>query len=105
MTGAALEGGRAAYGLVLLGRPGVLPKILGARLVLQAAATLFASAGADRTTRRALHEVGAGVDALHATSMVGLALCSARRRREASRQALAATALAAGGALVARSLC
>ncbi len=104
MTGATLEGGRASYGLVLLGRPGALPKLLGARLVLQAAATLFASSEADRPTRRALHEVGAGVDALHAASMVGLALCSSRRRHEASRQALTATAFAAGGALVAHSL-
>ena len=43
MTGRTLEGVRAAYGLVQLGRPGVLPKLLGARLLLQAGVTLLAT--------------------------------------------------------------
>lgn len=103
MRSGPLEGGRAAYGLVLLWRPGMLPKLLGARLVLQGAVTLLAS-DADRSGRRALHELGAVVDALHSVSMVGLAILSSRRRREGTEQALVAAGFAAGEALVVRSL-
>jgi hypothetical protein len=87
---------------VLLARPGVLPKLLGARLLLQAAVTLLAS-DADRSGRRALHQLGGVVDALHSGSMVGLAIWSSRRRREGTEQALVAAGFAGGEALVVRS--
>ncbi|MGN6754485.1 MAG: hypothetical protein ACTHJJ_18250 [Intrasporangium sp.] len=106
-TGAAglavpLEVTRGAYGLVQLGRPGTLPKLLGARLVLQGAVTLLAS-DADRSGRRALHELGGAVDTLHSASMLGLAICSRSRRREGIQQAAAAGAFAAAEVVVARS--
>jgi hypothetical protein len=88
---------------VQLGRPGVLPKLLGARLVLQSAVTLLAS-GADPSGRRALHGLGGVVDALHCVSMVGLAICSGQRRREGVQQALAAGGFAGAEALLVRSL-
>lgn len=97
-----LEVTRAAYGLVQLGRPGILPKLLGARLVLQAAVTLLA-ADAGPSGRRALHELGAVVDTLHSASMIGLALCSRSRRREGIEQALAAGGFAAAEVVVVRS--
>lgn len=103
MTAATLERGRAAYGLVQLGRADVMAKLLGARLVLQAALTLLASPAADRAGRRSLHELGGAVDVLHASSMVGLAIWSSRRRREAIHQAVAAGVFAAAEVLVARA--
>lgn len=104
MTPETLERGRAAYGLVQLGRSGVLAKLLGARLVLQAALTLLAAPAGDRSAQRALHELGAAVDALHAASMVGLAIWSSRRRREAIQQAVAAGAFVTAEVLVARAV-
>jgi hypothetical protein len=99
---AALEGARAAYGLVQLARPGVMAKVLGARLVLQAAVTVLATSHADERTRRLVHEIGVAVDALHSTSMVGLAVWSSRRRGEGIHQAVVAGAFAAAEAVVAR---
>ena len=103
MTGRPLEGVRAAYGLVQLGRPGVLPKLLGGRLLLQAGVTLLAS-DADPAGRRALHELGAVVDGLHSASMVGLAVWSRGRRREGMQQALAAAGFAGAEAALLRTL-
>lgn len=90
----ALEGGRAAYGLVQLGRPDLVARILGARLLVQAIGTGLAADRLDRHARGGLHALGGAVDVLHGTSMLGLALLSRRRRGWALRQAAGAAVLA-----------
>jgi hypothetical protein len=101
-TSGALEGARAAYGFVQLGRSGGMAKLLGARLALQAAVTLLGVSGNDRHARQSLHQVGGVVDGLHAASMIGLAAVSRRHRSEAVHQALAAGGFAAAEFIVSR---
>ncbi|WP_162802996.1 hypothetical protein [Ornithinimicrobium avium] len=92
----ALEGGRGAYGLVQLGRPDLVGRILGARLLVQAVGTALAADRLHRHARGGLHALGGAVDVLHGTSMLGLALVCRRRRGWALRQAAGAAVLAAG---------
>ena len=66
-------------------------RVLGVRQVAQAALT-------GRAPTRAVLWLGAEVDAAHAVSMVGLAICSRRYRRAALGDATVAGALAAAGA-------
>lgn len=103
---------RAGYGTVQLVRPGLIggwliaggldsreravSRVLGARQLLQAAVTLAAPGSATLT-------LGAGVDALHATSMLGLGLADRRRRRAAFNDAAVAGALALAGLAAAGS--
>lgn len=100
-----LEGARAAYGLVQLVAPGALAhglvrqttsdrtrvviRVLGARHLAQAALT--AAAGSSRA-----HAAGGTVDALHAVSMLALALLD----EEVRVLALASAADATTGAVV-----
>lgn len=102
-AGWALEGARAAYGLVELVAPGLLiqavlheqsdsrdravARVLGARHVLQAGATLAVGSPV-------AHAAGSVVDLLHALSMYGLAGLDRRRRRAALGSALVATSAA-----------
>lgn len=70
-------------------------RVLGARHTLQAgAATVLASPTGYR--------LGAGVDALHALSMVGLAVVDRRRRRLALAETATASAMALAGLYAAR---
>lgn len=98
-----LEAMRASYGLAQLlapnavarrltcrdadGRERTVTRILGARHLAQAAVLANASPRA--------HRLGAAVDALHAASMVGLALVDRSRRRQAWTSAATASAFAA----------
>ena len=66
-------------------------RVLGVRQVAQAGLT-------GRTPTRAVLWLGAEVDAAHAASMVGLAVCSRRYRRAALGDAAVAGTLAAAGA-------
>ena len=66
-------------------------RVLGARQVAQAGLT-------GRTPTRAVLWLGAEVDAAHAASMVGLAVCCRRYRRAALGDAAVAGTLAAAGA-------
>jgi hypothetical protein len=99
---------RAAYGLLLIAAPGALVagvaraepgprerdvvRLLGARHVAQALASACAG-------RRALGP-GAAVDAVHAASMVALAVTDARLRRAEMADALVAAALAGVGTVL-----
>lgn len=99
-----LEGTRAAYGLWGLRRSSTLERVLGARNVLQGGASVLAMFGlpgvpgvpALVVRAEVVHGVGAGVDVLHAVSMLGLAAAAARHRRFALRSALGAAVLALG---------
>lgn len=98
-----LETIRASYGLAQLLAPNAVARrltcrnvddrerfvtrVLGVRHLLQAAVLVNGS-------RRA-HRLGAAVDALHAASMVGLALVDRSRRRQAWTSAATASAFAA----------
>jgi len=109
----ALASVRAGYGLIQLALPrysaeqqlgGPLDsatlrvvRVLGARQVTQAGLALAFPA-------EPLLGLGAGVDALHALSMVPLALATPRWRRPALVSGLMATAFAAAGVLVARRI-
>ncbi len=70
-------------------------RVLGVRQVAQAGLT-------GRTPTRAVLWLGAEVDAAHAASMVGLAVCSRRYRAAALGDAAVAGTLAAAGAWAAR---
>ena len=70
-------------------------RVLGARQVAQAGLT-------GRNPTRAVLLLGAEVDAAHAASMVGLAVCCRRYRRAALGEAAVAGTLAAAGAWAAR---
>ncbi|MBE1552144.1 hypothetical protein GGC64_006231 [Mycobacterium sp. OAS707] len=78
------------WGLRLDSRARLVVRILGARHLLQAA-VLAASA------RPLILRLGSVVDALHATSMLGLAAVDDRRRRAALGDAAVASSLAAAG--------
>lgn len=109
----ALASVRAGYGLIQLALPrysaeqqlgGPLDsatlrvvRVLGARQVTQAGLALAFPA-------EPLLGLGAGVDALHALSMVPLALATPRWRRPALVSGLMATAFAAAGVLAARRI-
>ncbi|HEY6499544.1 MAG TPA: hypothetical protein VIZ20_08960 [Streptosporangiaceae bacterium] len=109
----ALASVRAGYGLIQLALPrysaeqqlgGPLDsatlrvvRVLGARQVTQAGLALAFPA-------EPLLGLGAGVDALHALSMVPLALATPRWRRPALVSGLVATAFAAAGVLAARRI-
>jgi hypothetical protein len=109
----ALASVRAGYGLIQLALPrysaeqqlgGPLDsatlrvvRVLGARQVTQAGLALAFPA-------EPLLGLGAGVDALHALSMVPLALATPRWRRPALVSGLMAAAFAAAGVLVARHI-
>jgi hypothetical protein len=109
----ALASVRAGYGLIQLALPrysaeqqlgGPLDsatlrvvRVLGARQVTQAGLALAFPA-------EPLLGLGAGVDALHALSMVPLALATPRWRRPALVSGLMAAAFAAAGVLVARRI-
>jgi hypothetical protein len=100
-----LEVIRAAYGAVELLAPGATERVLvgrapdarartfirvlGGRHLLQAAVT--ATAGGP-----VFHRIGAGVDALHALTMLVLAALDRRRRHAAVANAAIALAFAAG---------
>ena len=112
-AGTALASVRAGYGLIQLALPrysaeqqlgGPLDaatlrvvRVLGARQVTQAGLALAFPA-------EPLLGLGAGVDALHALSMVPLALATPRWRRPALVSGLMAAAFAAAGVLVARRI-
>ena len=70
-------------------------RVLGARHVAQAVLT-------GRAPTRAVLWLGAEVDAAHAASMLGVAVCSRRYRRAALGDAVVAGTLAAAGAWAAR---
>lgn len=91
-AGAGVELARVAYGAALVRRPHRMDRVLGARLLVQGAAT--AARGGDAGA----HGVGAGVDALHALSMVGLAAVSRSWRRRALVSAAGAAGFAAAEA-------
>ena len=109
----ALASVRAGYGLIQLALPrysaeqqlgGPLDsatvrvvRVLGARQVTQAGLALAYPA-------EPLLGLGVGVDALHALSMVPLALATPRWRRPALVSGLMATAFAAAGVLAARRI-
>jgi hypothetical protein len=109
----ALASIRAGYGLIQLALPrysaeqqlgGPLDsatlrvvRVLGARQVTQAGLALAYPA-------EPLLGLGVGVDALHALSMVPLALATPRWRRPALVSGLMATAFAAAGVLAARRI-
>jgi hypothetical protein len=96
---------RAAYGVALLAAPGAVVagltreepgpherdvvRVLGARHVIQAAATACAG--------RSALAPGAVIDTLHAASMLALAAAGGRLRRAELADALVAGALAAAG--------
>ena len=102
----SLEACRATYGMVELLAPGAaeffligsvpdvhtrtVVRVLGARHLLQAAATTAFGGGA------ALHQISAGVDSLHALTMLVLAAVDRRRRHPAVANAAIALAFAAG---------
>jgi hypothetical protein len=106
-----LAGVRAGYGVVQVALPGYsaeellggpldattvrVVRVLGARQLAQAGLALAFPA-------EPLLGLGVGVDALHALSMVPLALATPRWRRPALVSGLMATAFAAAGALAAR---
>ncbi len=97
---------RLLYGSGLLLAPGALlghvpearidrrtrgfARVLGVRQIAQAAAV-------DRRRSRSWILAGVAVDAIHATTMAGLALLDSRRRVLAGANALAATAFALAG--------
>jgi hypothetical protein len=109
----ALASVRAGYGLIQLALPGYsaeqqlggpldsatlrVVRVLGARQVTQAGLALAYPA-------EPLLGLGVGVDALHALSMVPLALATPRWRRPALVSGLMATAFAAAGVLAARRI-
>lgn len=103
---------RGAYGLVLLGAPGLLPRlacrpgdrrvqdvarVLGARQLAQAALTAPAPSAATLA-------LGAETDLAHALSMLGLALADRRRRRLGCADAAVAAIFAAAGVAAARQV-
>jgi hypothetical protein len=106
-----LAGVRAGYGVVQVALPGYsaeellggpldattvrVVRVLGARQLAQAGLALAFPA-------EPLLGLGVGVDALHALSMVPLALATPRWRRPALVSGLMATAFAAAGLLTAR---
>ena len=73
-------------------------RVLGLRQLAQAALT-------SGDPGRPVLVLGAGTDALHAASMVALAACSARWRRQAGLDAVVAASLAAAGVAAARLAC
>ncbi|MEO5833196.1 MAG: hypothetical protein ABIR83_07465 [Nakamurella sp.] len=107
----ALEVARAAWGLLQLAAPGlvadrvlllpldhraeVVARILGARQILQAGLLLRAPGPVPLS-------VGAGVDGLHAVSMLALAAYNPRRRPPALLDAVIATGFAVSGVVGAR---
>jgi hypothetical protein len=109
----ALASVRAGYGLIQLVLPGYsaeqqlggpldsatlrVVRVLGARQVTQAGLALAYPA-------EPLLGLGVGVDALHALSMVPLALATPRWRRPALVSGLMAAAFAAAGVLAARRI-
>jgi hypothetical protein len=104
---------RAGYGLIQVALPGYsaeellggpldpttvrVVRVLGARQVTQAGLALAFPA-------EPLAGLGVGVDALHALSMVPLALATPRWRRPALVSGLMAAAFAAAGVLAARRI-
>ena len=108
-----LAGVRAGYGVIQLALPGYsaeqqlggpldpatlrVVRVLGARQVTQAGLALAFPA-------EPLLGLGVGVDALHALSMVPLALATPRWRRPALVSGLMAAAFAAAGVLAARRI-
>ncbi len=110
--GRVLAGARGAYGLLLVVAPGRSPEVglagdldplvppvvraLGARHLVQSAVTGVDPSG---TVLR----WGAGVDVLHAASMVALAAVSPRHRRPALVSAASATGFAVAGLLATRT--
>jgi hypothetical protein len=105
---------RASYGVALVMAPGAViylatgrfpgrrarraAQLLGARHLVQAAVTALAPAPG-------VLAVGAGVDSLHAASMLALAAVSPGTRRAALTDALAEALFAAAGALAGRFAC
>ncbi|TSD99467.1 hypothetical protein FOS14_11810 [Skermania sp. ID1734] len=101
-----LDAVRISLGTAELGRPqaftqrlapdanpttaAVVLRVLGARHVVQGAISA-------RVGDRALYRLGAGVDVLHALSMVAVAVASPRWRRAAATDAVVATAFAVVG--------
>jgi hypothetical protein len=77
------------------GRSVAVVRVLGARHVTQGLAGLVAA-------RRAAALLGAGVDGLHAASMVGLAVLDRRRWRGAAASALVALVFALAGSWAGR---
>jgi hypothetical protein len=102
-TASTVELGRAGWGLTQLvaapsiargmlgGPPDAVTvramRILGARQLIQAVVL-------GRSASRSAHLIGAGVDAIHAASMIVVAVASARRRRAAIAELLTASAFA-----------
>lgn len=70
-------------------------RVLGARHLAQGAAGLVAA-------RRTATRLGAGIDGLHATSMVGLAVVDRGHRRAATVSAVVALGFALAGSWAAR---
>jgi hypothetical protein len=106
-SNAWLSGVRFAWGLALVSVPHRLVQVIAGRSPTRgeivAARVLGVRQGAQAVavTRwpGTAPAVGAGIDVVHAISMVALALVSARRRRLALVSASVATAFAAAGLL------
>jgi len=108
-----LAGVRAGYGAIQLAVPGYsaeqqlggpldattlrVVRVLGARQITQAGLALAFSGGP-------WPGLGAGVDALHALSMIPLVLATPRWRRPALVSGLTAAAFAGAGVLAARRI-
>jgi hypothetical protein len=97
---------RTVYGLALLARPGRLVELVAKRPTTSSERTLVRVLGLRETVQSlacaqrptsAVLKVGAGVDALHATTMLVLAIRSAHWRRPA----LVSAAVAATYAVIA----
>jgi hypothetical protein len=104
--GHALQAARASYGVALVMAPGLVTylatghfpsrrarrvaQVLGARHLIQAAVTALVPVPE-------VFALGAGVDALHATSMVALAAADRASRPAALTDAMAETGFAAAG--------
>ncbi|HEV7209827.1 MAG TPA: hypothetical protein VGN54_13965 [Mycobacteriales bacterium] len=111
-TRTILEAVRGVYGGLQLTAPGLLAGRLlshpldrherGVARVLAGRQLGQALLSGTRPGPRAL-VLGAGVDLLHAASMLGLGLISRRHRRAALTDAIIASSFAAGGAWAART--
>jgi hypothetical protein len=106
--------GRAGYGMALIGVPGLLigltgqkpgpracavARVLGARHLIQAGVTAASQLGDPGGS--VVLAGGAGMDLVHATSMVVLGAADPHVRRAALSDVAVETALAMGGALAA----
>ncbi len=101
----ALTGSRAVCGGVLVCRPTPLDRLQGGRMLAQAGAEAWFRAPVRRRTPHdapLVYGVAAGVDILHAISMLSLAAARGHRRHALVSAAIA-SGFAAGDLLIRRS--